>query len=70
MNILMTIGLAVILTSIFGVFLVLVQSWTNKRLGERSRSACEIMGMDKEHCCQYTASCPEEIRSKCKHAKL
>ncbi len=70
MNILITIGLAVVLTSLFGVFLVLVQSWSNNQLGERSRSACEIMGMDDEHCCQYSASCPEEIRSKCRHAKL
>ncbi len=70
MKVLLTIGLAVVFTSVLGLFLVLVQIWSDKRLGLRSRSACEVMGIDNEHCCQYTASCPEEIRSKCKHAKL
>lgn len=70
MNILFTFLLAIILTSIFGVLLVLIHSWAQSRLGERSSSACEVMGINSEHCCQYTAYCPEEIRNKCKHAKI
>ncbi|MCA1902256.1 MAG: hypothetical protein LDL53_08585 [Candidatus Hydrogenedens sp.] len=68
MNIIYTLLLTIILTSIFGCAWVCIHLLAKRRLGERSAKACEIVGNSSEHCCQYIDQCPEEIRSKCKHA--
>ncbi|MCX8064033.1 MAG: hypothetical protein N3G21_02545 [Candidatus Hydrogenedentes bacterium] len=70
MQALLTVGLTIIFTSAIVLLLVFVYTWSNKRLGNSPRSACEIMEIDNDNCCKYASSCPEEIRTSCKHAKI
>ncbi len=69
-TIFVTISLAIFFALILGFIWVCIHLLARSRLGERSRKACEVAGDSPEHCCQYIEHCPEEIRSKCKHAVI
>jgi len=69
-TIFITILLAITFALILGLLWVSIHLLARSRLGERSRKACEVAGDTSEHCCQYIEQCPEEIRSKCKHAVI
>ncbi|MGC8737030.1 MAG: hypothetical protein ACP5UA_00120 [Candidatus Hydrogenedens sp.] len=65
-----TMLLAITFALILGFLWVSIHLLARSRLGARSEKACEIAGDTSEHCCKYIDQCPEEIRSKCKHAVI
>lgn len=69
-TILVTVILSLTFASGLGFIWVCIHLFARYRLGERTGKACEIAGDSPDHCCQYIEQCPEEIRSKCKHAVM
>jgi hypothetical protein len=67
LTILYTFTFAILFACALGLLWGVVHLLARHQLGERSTKSCTLAGESPEHCCQYTA-CPEEIRSKCKHA--
>ncbi len=69
-TLIITFLLSILFVSAIGIIWIAIHISARNRLGERSGKACEFAGDIPEHCCQYVAQCPEEIRSKCKHAVI
>ncbi len=67
-TIIYTFILTLLFATILGLLWVFVHLSARHQMGERSGKSCEFMGQDSDYCCQQIEQCPEEIRSKCKHA--